>query len=111
MKKSNQVTLLGIFWLVEGDLVIDSSPLSEAEPSGNAVTHAREHIDVWNELQRGGKVPPESEYDEHARGRITYDRASGVFTIRADGCILSRRDVIARIKAALLLPKNAELAS
>lgn len=32
---------VGIFWVIDGRLVIDSTPLSEAEPYGDHLTHAR----------------------------------------------------------------------
>jgi hypothetical protein len=44
-KKSDQAQYVGIFWLVNGKMVIDSTPLSEAEPYGDHRDHPRSHID------------------------------------------------------------------
>jgi len=93
-KKSDQAQYVGIFWLVNGKLVIDSTPLNKAEPYGDHRDHPRSHIDVWEQFQRLGKAPRESEYEEFPRGRVIYDSASGTFTLFADRCILERKDRI-----------------
>jgi hypothetical protein len=80
-KNSDRAPHLGIFWLVDGKLIIDSSPLSEAERYGDHMTHPRSHIRVWAKLRRSGRVPRGSEYDEYPRGRVMHDPASGQFTI------------------------------
>jgi hypothetical protein len=38
---------VGIFWLVDGKPIIDSTPLSEAEDYDDFQTHPRSHLDVW----------------------------------------------------------------
>ena len=53
--------------------VTDSTPLSEAEPYGDVLTHAKGHIDYWTELQERGAIPIEVEYEEPPRGRVGYD--------------------------------------
>lgn len=100
---------VGIFWLVDGKLLIDSTLLSKSEPYGNHQTHPRSHIDVWDEYQRVGKVPPESEYEEFPRGRVIYDTTTQTFTVLADKCILNHKELITRIKEELHLPKKATL--
>jgi hypothetical protein len=100
---------MGIFWLVDNRLIIDSSPIDQAEPYGDHVTHPQSHIDVWQHFQRLGKVTPESEYEEYPRGRVMHHPASGEFTILADPCILARKDLITQIKDALHLPKQTTL--
>ena len=108
MKKQAEV---GIFWLVKGELIFDSTSLDQAEPYGDHVTHPRSHIDVWAQFQRAGKVPHESEYEEFPRGRVMHHHSSGEFMILADPCILARKDLIAEIKDALHLPKKTKLGS
>jgi hypothetical protein len=102
---------VGIFWLVNGRLLIDSTPLSKAEPYADHLGHARSHIDVWTRYQRSGKVPSESEYEEFPRGRVTHHPASGECAIFADRCILNRKDLIARLKDELQLPNKTKLAT
>jgi hypothetical protein len=111
MKKKNadRTPHVGIFWLVNGKLVIDSTPLSEAEPYGDSLTHPRSHNDVWEQYQRIGKVPSDVGYDEPPRGRAMFDRTTETFTILADKCILSRKDLLAQITDALHLPAKTKI--
>jgi hypothetical protein len=100
---------LGIFWLVDGKLIFDSSPLSEAEPYGDHMTHPRSHVNVWEKFERSGRVPRGSEYEGYPRGRVMFDTTNESFTILADKCILKRKDMIAQIKKALHLSKKVKL--
>jgi hypothetical protein len=95
---------VGIFWFVHGKLIFDSTSLAQAECYGEHLTHPRSHIDVWNQFQRLGKVPPESEYEEYPRGRVMHHPASGEFTILADKCITDRKELVSEIKKTLHLP-------
>lgn len=100
---------LGIFWLVDGKLIFDSSPMSEAEPYGDCLTHPRSHVDVWAKFERSGRVSRGSEYEEYPRGRVMFDTTNESFTILADKCILNRKGMIAQIKKALNLLKKVRL--
>jgi hypothetical protein len=107
--KPDRVPQLGIFWLVEGVLLIDKSGLNEAEPYGHHLNHPRSHMDVWEQYQHKGKVPLEIEYEEKPRGRVMFDTVSKCFTILADKCILGRKDLMAKIRSEFNLPKTAQL--
>ena len=100
---------LGIFWLVNGELLTDSLPLSECEDDGDFRNYPASHIDVWTEWQRIGKAPSPSEYEEFPRGRVTHNVKADTFALLADKCILKRKDLIARIKRELHLPKQTSL--
>lgn len=97
---------VGIFWLFDGELIIDSTPLSKAEAYGTALTHPTGHIDYWTRLQRTGAVPAEVEYEEPPRGRVVFDQREQSFHLLADKCILSRRDAVTGIMEAMQLPPN-----
>ncbi len=110
-KSSPQTTAprLGIFWLVDGKLLIDSVPLSGSEQYGNNLNYPCSHIEVWEKWQRTGKAPAPSEYEEFPRGRATYNSKTNAFTLLADRCILKRKDLIGKIKEELRLPKRTAL--
>ena len=101
-----QQPLVGIFWMFEGRLIIDSSPLSEAEVYGDCLTHRNSHIDFWTEQQRTRAIPPEIEYEESPRGRVTYDTKLRKYHLLADRCILKNEAAVARIMKAMHLPVN-----
>ncbi len=100
---------LGIFWLVDGKLMIDSAPLSECEEYGDHLNYPSSHIRVWERWQQIGKAPVTSEYEEFPRGRVMCDKQGEKFTLLADRCILKRKDLIAAIKVELRLPKQTTL--
>jgi hypothetical protein len=102
---------LGIFWLFNDKLLMDSLELSESEKHGDYRNCPRNHIDTWEEWQRSGKVPLESPYEEYPRGRVTYDTKTKTFMLLADECILKRRDLLAEIKAELRLPGQISVKS
>jgi hypothetical protein len=97
---------VGIFWLLNGKLLIDSVPLGEAEPYGDHLTHPRGHVDVWEQLRLGGKVPGESEYEEFPRGRVMYNTKTQRFTLLADRCILREKIMVTKIMSELNLPNK-----
>ncbi len=95
---------VGIFWLFEGKLITDSTPLSQAEPYGKAKTHPRGHLKHWTELQKTGQVPLDVEYEDPPRGRVTYYPQEEEFVLYADPCIFEKKRLVQQIMEALSLP-------
>ena len=105
MKNSaNPEPSVGIFWLLDGKLIIDATPLSNAEHYGTALTHPTSHIDYWTRLQHDHAVPVDVEYEEPPRGRVVFDGREQRFHLLADKCILNRRDVFEQIMKTMNLP-------
>jgi hypothetical protein len=100
---------VGIFWIVDGKPLLDSASRSDAEPYGDHLTHPRGHVAVWEQYQRLGKVPLESEYEEFPRGRVMYNTKTRRSTLLADKCILKDKRIVSTIMSALNLPsKNTD---
>jgi hypothetical protein len=108
-KGGKEESRVGIFWLANGKLLIDSTPLDEAERYGDFVTHPRGHAEVWEEYQRNGTVFPETEYEELPRGRVMYNTKTRLFTLLADRCILKRKALVTQIKKEMHLPKDTRI--
>ena len=108
-KKGNTGARLGIFWLVDGKLLIESAPLSECEQYGDHLNYPGSHVHVWEQSLRIGKAPAASEYEEFPRGRVIHDMKTKQFSLLADKCILKHRGIIAAIKKELRLPKQISL--
>ena len=98
--------MVGIFWLCDGRLIVDASPVTMAERYGDCLTHSRNHLDHWNDLQRRREVPADTEYEEHPRGRVIRD-ASQRFVILADRCILRKKSVVDKIIRTMRLPAES----
>ncbi len=99
---------VGIFWLYNGKVIIDSTPLSEAEPDFGSLGHATGHKDYWTALQERGALPIEVEYDEPPRGRVGYNLKKKAFSMLADQCIIDDAGTVQKIIAALHLPDDTE---
>jgi hypothetical protein len=98
--------MVGIFWVVDGKLILDASPLGEAEPYGECLGHPRSHIDQWEVLRSNGQVYPDSEYDEFPRGRVTYNVKQRKFHLLLDICIRRNALIVSSITEAMYLPKD-----
>jgi hypothetical protein len=99
-------SMVGIFWLIGDRLILDTSPLIEAEPYGDCLGHRTSHIDYWTAQQCLGTVSREIEYEEPPRGRIVFNKATQQFALYADRCILKRKAVVKRIMKAMHLPAS-----
>jgi len=103
---------VGIVFLYDGELFSEMTPVSRAEDYGLLKTHANGHPSFWEELQRTGDAPRDIEYDEVARGRITYDTRKEIFYVFLDRCINERRRAIHSIIDAFgLAGVNTEVLS
>jgi hypothetical protein len=98
---------VGIFFLVGSKLLVERTSLAEAGTYADCMIHEGDHIHFWEKLLRAGAVP-ESEYDEHPRGRVVFNLKTEQFLIYADKCILSKKALVAKIKHELHLPKETK---
>ena len=98
---------VGIFWVFDGQLIVDSTPVSQAQIYGNSLGHATGHVDHWALLQQSGTVPPEVEYEEPPRGRVVYDKCEKRFYLLGDRCILAQENIVQMIMTAFHLPLDA----
>jgi hypothetical protein len=100
----NEEPCVGIFWLVNGKLLIDSTPLGRAQPYGDHLTHSRGHDRVWGKFQQKGIASADIEYDEPPRGRVVYHAKTRRFALLADRCILRDKAAVKKIMSDLNLP-------
>ena len=110
-KRSARTTepLVGIFWLVKQNLLIDSTLLSAAEEYDHFKIHSGNHISVWEKFQQNGTAPREMEYEEAPRGRVMYNTKTRRFTLLADKCILKDKRIVSKIMSEMNLPsKNTD---
>jgi hypothetical protein len=94
---------VGIFFLVNARLLIDSVPLCQAEEYGYHRVHGA-HADYWDALLQAGSVT--GEYDEYPRGRVSYSTRDERYTLLADQHILKREDVVQQILDRMHLPPD-----
>ena len=94
---------LGIIYLVGDKLFIDSTPVAQAGTYGDCLFHERDHCRYWAQLVSSGDVT-DAEYEEHPRGRVSYNEKTGTHTLLADRCILGRESLVSKILSGMNLP-------
>ena len=101
--KLTQTPEVGIIYVVGTKLWIDATPLAEAGRFSDFAIHERDHYQYWAQLVSTGDVP-DVEYEEHPRGRVSYNEKTGKYTLLADRCILGRKSLVRRILSGMKLP-------
>ena len=96
-------TKVGIIYLVDDKLFIDSTPVAQAGTYGDCLFHERDHYQYWAQLVSSGDVP-DAEYEEHPRGRVSYNEKTGKYTLLADRCILGRKSLVSKILSGMSIP-------
>ncbi len=100
---------IGIFFVVNGVIIIDSLPVEQGQRYGDHVEHGA-HYDCWLNL-----VPTTSAetafkshaYDYYPRGRAVYDAKQSQAKLYVDHCIDAA--ALATIRSALALPGNTRI--
>lgn len=102
---------MGLFFYVEGELVILSTPLSEGENDGDFINDPRGHSDCWEAL----RTEPDNStvrrnraksYDFYPRGRCLYRVRDDRYLLYVDRCILRKADVIEEIIRLFHIPRG-----
>jgi hypothetical protein len=97
---------VGIFWVLGKRILLDTTPLTEAETWAEFKTHPRDHITLWGVYQSAGVVPEDQEYEEVPRGRVSYDAKAQHYLFLADRCILKNKSLVNRIMGKMNLPQG-----
>lgn len=98
---------VGIVFLVDDKLYIDSTPLDRASIYGDHLIHDRGHDAYWEELLAEGAVG--GEYDDYPRGRAAYNSKAQQFTLLLDRCITRRPELMREILRRMNLPATTRI--
>lgn len=102
--KESREPQVGIIYYIKGALLIEGTPISEAESVGDYVNEPLTHDKYWSILVK--KVYPELrhlEYFYYPRGRVVYNKKSKEFYIYLDKLLINRVNLVKRIKEELNL--------
>lgn len=109
---------VGIFWRVGQALLVDATPLADAETYSHCITHSSGHHELWEAWQSMGSagraaigVPDAvgwTEYDEWPRGRIVHYVPERRFILYADRR-LTTRPIVGSLSGAFGLAGEAVL--
>lgn len=117
---------VGIVWGIQDQngpmrLVIESTPLAEAEPYGDFLTHPRGHYEVWEGWRQLGPaglarcglptIIAWHEYEHFPRGRVVFNTPSRRFTLYADRKLQGASALLRALHVFGLDPKLCDVQS
>jgi hypothetical protein len=88
---------VGIFYVIDGVLYLDCTPVLEAEDYGDFKTHPNGHVEWWPGLVRRLHIWSPQSYDYYPRGRVNYARPEGCYQLYLDRCLLKERTIVQAI--------------
>ena len=105
-KKTEIITQakVGIFFFVNGDIVLDMVSLEQGELYGDTIGFS-DHYDYWQTLAPQNSTEQlfkNHAYDYFPRGRVVYLKKSSSFRLYADRCI--KKADIKKVAATFQLP-------
>ena len=109
--KPSKYPEVGVFFVWESKLLVSSIPWTLNPVTHGFRTYCVSHPTFWKSLQDEGKVPQNITYDLVPRGRVTFNEATGTFTLLADRCIFKDKDRVRAVINKFNLPLCAEVAA
>ncbi len=107
---------VGIFWSIDNTLLLDRSPLAQAELYGDCLTHPDGHYEQWERWRRLGirqlrrlgypTIITTTEYEAWPRGRVVYEKPKAQFIIYADRRLHAQAIVSALVAAFGLVDQS-----
>ena len=107
-KNDDKLPQVGIIFLVDSRLLIETTPTADGERYGDYINHARGHDVFWAELQSQAQAPPDEDYMSAPRGRVVFCSRTGQYFLFLDRCILGRPDLVREIKLRMNLPERTQ---
>lgn len=109
---AENVACIGICWRIRrssgGIYLSHVVSLNEADEYGDFLTHPSGHYEIWESWKTAGiakirsmGLPSEivsTEYEEHPRGRVVFNRTTDQFTIYADQRLQSKGAILEIVK-------------
>lgn len=97
---------VGIFWIVEGDVIADAAPLPRARAYGAALEHGGhwEYREKFVPITHEQMLLKTGEYDHYPRGRVVCFPERHRIVVYADRCLWTPRNQ-AKIQEAFSLPR------
>ncbi len=110
--KKPKLPYIGIIYCINGEILIDSTPLNKAEKTVDFIDHPRSHHEFWEALQEASISEAiiheltRRDYDYYPRGRVLYSINNDMFIIYLDKCIINRKDLVEEIVKRMNLPEG-----
>lgn len=95
---------VGIFYVIDGALWIESTPVPEAKHLQEIIIHFRKHRSYWNMLRRMIRTLEGVPHTCYPRGRVVYVHAAARYDLSLGPEILKSEPLICHVMDELYLP-------
>jgi hypothetical protein len=95
---------VGIFYVIEGALWLESTPLPEARPLREVIIQSGTHRSYWANLRRMIRALAGLPHTCYPRGRVVFVKATGRYHLYLGPELLTHAPLIQQVMEALQLP-------
>jgi hypothetical protein len=95
---------VGIFYVITGELWLDSTPIPEARHLREVITQFGTHRSYWNNLRRMIRPLEGLPHDCYSRGRVVFVKATGRYHLYLGPELLTHEPLIQQVMEAMYLP-------
>ncbi len=95
---------LGIFWIIEDQIVAYTMPLARAEHAAGYANYPHGHADLWPMVVRSHPRLRGVGYEHVPRGRVTYEIDSGTYRLLVPPAVARDAATVARLIRHFRLP-------
>lgn len=95
---------IGIFWDVDGELVSEAIPVTDAPLTNGIRDSDANHHYFWKQWTRKKSRFRSYSYDHFPRGRIVYREADQIFVIFGDRCLIANEQFAKQLQETFGLP-------
>ena len=74
---------VGLFFVINGKIMLHKSPLADGESYGDFINYPESHDNIW---QRVYYRKYHVDFDYYPRGRIVFNRMTGIYFLYYDPC-------------------------
>ncbi len=106
-----RIEKVGIFFFINGEILMDAVSLKHGEPYGEALQHGS-HYEYWESLVPKNNIERKFKaraYDAFPRGRVLFFTEKKTFILYSDRCLMKPK-ILNRIKDSFCL-KDAVIES
>jgi hypothetical protein len=95
---------VGIFYVIAGELWLESTPLPEARQLREVIIHVRKHRSYWRMFRQASPAFHGLPHSCHPRGRVVYVKATARYHLEVGPELLTDADMVRQVMEAMHLP-------
>jgi hypothetical protein len=95
---------VGIFYVIAGELWLESTPLPEARQLREVIIHVRKHRSYWRMFRQASPAFHGFPHTCYPRGRVVYVKATARYHLEVGPELVTDADMVRQVMEAMHLP-------